>query len=152
MRLIDDYTLGYIVEHENLCNMLLHFFGNIYQILNFKDVVIYNLLFSYIITKLQQKHYFSDNYVHLLNIILMDRLFGMDLISILQFYGIPFALHLVGHRFFENDNIIKPFEYQYKHVLFGYFRSIQLITGKIISENDFKKCIDSIDELCTKLL
>lgn len=35
----------------------------------------------------------------------MDHLFGMDLISILQFYGIPFALHLVGHRFFENDNI-----------------------------------------------
>lgn len=101
---------------------------------------------------MQQKHYFSDNYVHLLNIILMDHLYGMDFISTFQFYGIPFVLHLVGHHLFENDNIIKPFEYQYKHILFGYFHSIQLITGNIISENDVIKCIDSIDEFCTKLL
>ena len=29
-----------------------------------------------------------------------------------------------------------PFKYQYKHVLFGYFRSIQLITGQINIETD----------------
>ena len=32
--------------------------------------------------------------------ILLKTLFGMELIDISKFYGIPFASHLVGHHFF----------------------------------------------------
>ena len=126
-----DYKKIYITQHKKYKNIIFHMFGHIYQFIFYPILIIYNIIISYIITIIQKKNYFSDNYFHIFNVYLINLLFGYNILDIIKFYGIPFISHLIGHHFFESDNIKQPFKYQYKHVLFGYFRTFEFITGKI---------------------
>ena len=88
---MDDYITEYIPKHKNLMNNLFHLSGHVYQFVFFpKELIIYNVLFSYMITILQKEYYFSDNYFHLLNISLIKQLFNIDFADVVMFYSVPF--------------------------------------------------------------